>query len=156
MDETNTGKDLYEELIYLAADLRAAVTDYAESVTDEKKIMKFAGVYDKWESGVKYEAGKILRYGVNLWDEIQLWKVIAEHISQSDWTPDIAGSLYYKIGFSDSGMPIWTRPNGAHDAYDLGDRVEHNGKYWESTYDGKNVWEPGVFGWKEIEYERNT
>ena len=38
---------------------------------------------------------------------------------------------------------------GAHDAYDAGDKVAHNGKHWTSNLDG-NVWEPGVYGWTEV------
>ena len=34
--------------------------------------------------------------------------------------------------------------------YSKGDHVTHNGKTWVSDYDN-NVWEPGVFGWTEIE-----
>lgn len=45
--------------------------------------------------------------------------------------------------------PAWVQPTGAGDAYKLGDRVQHAGKNWESTYNN-NVWEPGVFGWVEV------
>ena len=38
---------------------------------------------------------------------------------------------------------------GAHDAYNIGDKVTHNGKTWVSDVDN-NVWEPGVYGWKCI------
>lgn len=42
--------------------------------------------------------------------------------------------------------PTWKRPTGAHDVYNLGDRVMHNGQTWESTVNN-NVWKPGVYGW---------
>lgn len=45
--------------------------------------------------------------------------------------------------------PAWVQPSGAHDAYSSGDKVSHNGKNWQSTTSG-NVWEPGVYGWREI------
>lgn len=45
--------------------------------------------------------------------------------------------------------PAWVQPSGAHDAYNSGDKVSHNGKNWQSTTSG-NVWEPGVYGWEEI------
>lgn len=47
--------------------------------------------------------------------------------------------------------PEWTQPNGAHDAFNTGDRVMFNGKLVESTIDG-NVWSPEVYpqGWKEV------
>ena len=46
---------------------------------------------------------------------------------------------------SDEPEP-WVAPTGAHDAYQTGDRVTHQGQTWESTIDA-NVWEPGVHGW---------
>ena len=45
--------------------------------------------------------------------------------------------------------PEWVQPTGAHDAYNIGDKVTHNGKTWVSDVDN-NVWEPGVYGWKGI------
>ena len=40
----------------------------------------------------------------------------------------------------------WVQPTGAQDAYDVGDRVSHNGMVWECT-SPSNVYEPGVYGW---------
>lgn len=40
----------------------------------------------------------------------------------------------------------WVQPTGAQDAYDVGDRVSHNGMIWECT-SPSNVYEPGVYGW---------
>ena len=37
---------------------------------------------------------------------------------------------------------------GAHDAYEQGAKVSHNGKHWISDV-AANVWEPGVYGWTE-------
>ena len=47
------------------------------------------------------------------------------------------------------GPEEWVQPTGAHDAYALEAVVAHIGKVWESTVEN-NVWEPGVFGWKEV------
>lgn len=49
-------------------------------------------------------------------------------------------------------IPDYVQPTGAHDAYNIGDRVRYQGKIWESTING-NVWAPDVYpaGWKEIE-----
>lgn len=43
----------------------------------------------------------------------------------------------------------WRQPTGAHDAYQLGSHVSHNGKDWESLV-STNVWEPGVSGWRQL------
>ena len=53
------------------------------------------------------------------------------------------------VGFTDSGVPVWTQPLGASDAYMKGDTVSHNDKTWTSDIDN-NVWEPGVYGWTEV------
>lgn len=45
--------------------------------------------------------------------------------------------------------PEWVQPTGAHDAYEQGAKVSHNGKKWTSDVGG-NVWEPGVYGWTEV------
>lgn len=47
--------------------------------------------------------------------------------------------------------PEWVQPLGAHDAYQVGDRVTFEGKIYESTI-AANVWSPAVYpaGWTEI------
>lgn len=105
-------------------------------------------VFPLWSgAGVKYEKGKRVHYnGV-------LYEVVKEHVSQENWKPDITPSEYAKVISSISGeIPEWEQPLPTN-AYKKGDRVKHNGRYYESTYDGTNVWEPGVVGeeyWKDI------
>ena len=45
----------------------------------------------------------------------------------------------------------FVQPTGAHDAYNLGDRVTYSGSIYESIING-NVWSPDVYpdGWTEI------
>lgn len=45
----------------------------------------------------------------------------------------------------------WVQPQGAHDAYNKGDTVLYEGKYYTSLIDG-NVWSPIAYpqGWTEI------
>ena len=64
------------------------------------------------------------------------------------WEPGVSG---WRIlwGSATVGYPPWVQPTGAHDAYNLGDKVSHNGSNWESTV-AANVWEPGVFGWTQL------
>ena len=45
--------------------------------------------------------------------------------------------------------PVWSQPQGAHDAYAKGAKVLHSSKRWTSDVDN-NVWEPGVYGWTEV------
>ena len=47
----------------------------------------------------------------------------------------------------------WHPWDGISDKYQHGAVVRHNGKLWESTFHGQNVWEPGAVGtesmWRE-------
>ncbi len=45
--------------------------------------------------------------------------------------------------------PAWIQPTGAHDAYNIGDKVTFEGKRYTSTING-NVWSPVAYpqGWE--------
>lgn len=116
---------------------------------DDETAMEIADLYEPWEVGKAYTEGTIVKYGVNADNETQLYTVIQAHTSQASWTPDTAVSLFKAVGFTDSGVPVWTQPLGASDAYMKGDTVSHNDKTWTSDIDN-NVWEPGVYGWTEV------
>ena len=119
---------------------------------DDEKAMEIADLYESWEVGKSYAVGKTLKYGVNADGETQLYSVLQAHTSQEDWKPDATPSLYKKIGFTESGVSIWTQPLGSTDAYMKGDVVSYNDKLWESDVDN-NVWQPGVYGWVEVTEE---
>lgn len=93
-----------------------------------------------WDISVDYTTGDRVRYGE------KIYKCLQSHKSQSDWTPDVAVSLWVEI--STEEWPEWKQPVGAQDAYNAGDKVSHNEKHWISQVNG-NVWEPGVYGWNE-------
>ena len=116
---------------------------------DDETAMEIPDLYEAWDVGKAYEIGKIVKYGVNVDGETQLYSVLQAHTSQASWTPDVTPSLYKAIGFTDSGVPIWTQPLGATDAYAKGDVVSHKEKIWASDIDA-NVYEPGVYGWSEV------
>lgn len=120
----------------------------AANLTD-MQAMEVADLYPEWQTSTKYAVDTILKYGKNADNETQLYKVIQEHVSQDDWRPDITASLYKAIGFDTDKTPIWTQPLGAHDAYQKGDIVSHNGNKWQSDINN-NVWEPSVYGWTMI------
>lgn len=77
-----------------------------------------------------------------------LYKCLQAHTAQSDWTPDKAVSLWVRVDDPAIEFPEWRQPTGAHDAYNKGDKVSHNGKHWVSDVDG-NVWEPPTM-WSEV------
>ena len=90
-----------------------------------------------------YAVGNIRQYNG------ELFRCVQAHTSQADWTPDATASLWKKVGDPTEEWPAWSQPIGAHDAYNSGDKVSHNGKHWTSNVDA-NVWEPGVYGWTEV------
>jgi len=115
---------------------------------DDSVAMEIADLYEPWEEEKHYDVGKIIKYGVNANGETQLYSVLQAHTSKFDWLPDVTPALYKAIGFTPSGIPIWTQPLGTSDAYMKGDVVMFNDALWESDIDN-NVWQPGVYGWTQ-------
>ena len=125
-----------------ARQLRKLLENQTAAMTDEQ-ILNYPDFVEKWRSGQKYEVGKRLEYNGTI------YKVLTEHTSQADWTPDAAPSLFTKVLIPDTGtIPEWEQPDSTN-GYSKGDKVTHNNKSWESEVDN-NVWEPGVYGWKEL------
>ena len=114
---------------------------------DEVTATEHLEVFAPWEPDVDYTVGNMRVYGT---DETKLYKCIQAHRSQSDWTPDKTPALWSVAGDPADEWPAWSQPIGAQDAYMVGDQVSHNDKRWISNVDN-NVWEPGVYGWREAD-----
>lgn len=120
----------------------------AETFTDEQAL-KVPTLYKNWNGeGVKYVSGKRVRF------EGVLYKVLQDHTSQADWTPDIAPSLFAKVLIEDPNAIVeWVQPDSTN-GYSIGHKVLRNGVAYESLVDD-NVWEPGAIGsenlWKAVE-----
>lgn len=119
-----------------------ALVTLRNSAADEQAL-KASALYPKWKVGTDYQKDERVLY-----NDI-LYKVLTDHTSQADWTPDAAPSLFAKVLIPDKNViPEWEQPDSTN-PYSKGNKVTHNGKTWRSTIDG-NVWEPGVYGWEEI------
>lgn len=119
-----------------------ALVTLRNSAADEQAL-KASALYPKWKVGTDYQKDKRVLYN-NI-----LYKVLTDHTSQADWTPDAAPSLFAKVLIPDKNViPEWEQPESTN-PYSKGNKVTHNGKTWQSTIDG-NVWKPGVYGWEEI------
>jgi hypothetical protein len=119
-----------------------ALVTLRNSAADEQAL-KASALYPKWKVGTDYQKDKRVLYN-NI-----LYKVLTDHTSQADWTPDAAPSLFAIVLIPDKNViPEWEQPDSTN-PYSKGNKVTHNGKTWRSTIDG-NVWEPGVYGWEEI------
>ncbi len=123
-----------------ARKLRKFLEKMSINATDEEALDNILA-YPKWEVGHNYEKDERIRY------EDVLYKVLQNHTSQSDWTPDVAVSLFAKVSIEE--YPQWVQPTGSHDAYQKGDKVTHKEKHWVSDIDN-NIWEPSVYGWSEV------
>lgn len=112
---------------------------------NDANIQKVSTLFNKYQVGIYYQIGDIFTYG----DNNACYKVLQSHKSQADWQPDKTPALYKLIGSNDDGYLEWKQPLGAHDAYEIGDIVEYNGKLYRSLING-NVWSPDVYaaGWE--------
>lgn len=127
---------------------RAFIEQMAKNATDEEALDN-TEAFPKWKVGVEYKEEDVQKARVRYNDK--LYKVMQPHITQADWTPDIAVSLYVEVSIEE--WAEWKQPTGAHDAYSFGDKVSHLGKHWISVYQGANVWEPSESVptlWKEV------
>lgn len=131
-----------------ASVIATASSIVAETFTDEQAL-RVPTLYEEWNGeGVVYKTGKRVRFnGV-------LYKVLSDHTSQADWTPETAPSLYAKVLVEDPNAIVeWEQPDSTN-GYSIGNKVTHNGVIYESIVDN-NVWEPGTTGtetlWKVVE-----
>ncbi len=116
--------------------------DLATSYLDDEQAESVTELFHLWESGIEYDVNDRRQY-----DGI-LYRCVQAHTSQDGWEPPSVPALWVRTSVDE--WPEWIQPAGAHDAYNTGDKVSHNGKHWISTAD-VNVWEPGIYGWDEEE-----
>ena len=130
-------------IVERARELRKQIEEGA-AVMDDEKALNFVELFPAWNGdSAAYTAGVRVRYNGTL------YKVLQDHASQEDWTPEAAPSLFAKVLIPDATtIPAWEQPDSTN-PYSTGDKVTHNGKTWVSDVDGK-VWEPGVYGWTEV------
>ena len=115
----------------------------ADELTEEE-TKAIAGLFEPWKTGEDVEIGMLRTY------KGELYKCVQGHTTQSDRTPDITPALWV-IKSAPGVIPEWVQPDGAHDAYNIGDKVTYNGHIWESSIDA-NVWSPSAYpaGWTDL------
>ena len=138
-----TAKHLQEmQQIKRAIQLTAAALPHAQA-------REVAMVYEAYQTGKAYAAGDYFTDGADANGDPILYSVVQDHTSAAEWPPASTPSLYTPITLTESGRPIWAPPTGAHDAYNKGDVVSHEGRLWKSKRDG-NTSEPGTDEWWEL------
>lgn len=130
-------------------EIQQADVQTAISYLSDEQALTVKDLYADWdENGIRYITRNRVQYNG------KLYKCLQGHISQADWTPATAPSLWAEIlpGQEGTEPGEWQQPESTN-PYKKGDKVIHNGKTWESLIDG-NVWEPGAQGsetlWKEV------
>ena len=121
---------------------KAQSIELATSYLDDEQAEAVTELFPQWESGVAYAVSERRQY------DGLLYRCVQAHTSQVGWEPPAVPALWTRT--STEEWPEWIQPTGAHDAYDKGAKVSHNGKHWINDIDA-NVYEPGVYGWTEAE-----
>ena len=118
--------------------LRALIEQLAVTLDDETALTGVE-LFPAWVVGKAYAANDRAQYNGTL------YKCVQAHTSQSDWMPSATPALWKTVSLDE--YPEWVQPAGAHDAYNIGDKVTYNGQHYVCTSNA-NVYAPDVYGWQ--------
>ena len=123
-----------------AKQLRQLIEQLAVTLDDE---IALTGVelFPAWVVGKAYAVNDRAQYNGTL------YKCVQAHTSQADWMPSATPALWVVVSVDE--YPEWVQPTGAHDAYNIGDKVTYNGQHYVCTSNA-NVYAPDVYGWDLI------
>ena len=121
-----------------AKQLRQLIEQLAVTLDDETALTGVE-LFPTWVVGKAYAVNDRAQYNGTL------YKCIQAHTSQSDWMPSATPALWKTVSVDE--YPEWVQPTGAHDAYNIGDKVAYNGQHYVCTSDA-NVYAPDVYGWQ--------
>ncbi|MDL2214343.1 hypothetical protein LJB76_02130 [Clostridia bacterium OttesenSCG-928-O13] len=117
-----------------------------EQMLDDVTIAEHPTMFPVWNERWTGKAGTILQ------DDGRLYRSIHDVGPGQNTKPSTTPAMWTLIGDPTEEWPEWIQPLGAHDAYPNGAKVSHphGERRWVSEADN-NIWEPGVYGWKEEE-----
>ena len=121
-----------------AKQLRQLIEQLAVTLDDETALTGVE-LFPAWAIGKAYAVNDRAQYNGTL------YKCIQAHTSQSDWMPSATPALWKTVSVDE--YPEWVQPTGAHDAYNIGDKVTYNGQHYVCISNG-NVYAPDVYGWQ--------
>ena len=121
-----------------AKQLRQLIEQLAVTLDDETALTGVE-LFPTWVVGKAYAVNDRAQYNGTL------YKCIQAHTSQSDWMPSATPALWKTVSLDE--YPEWVQPTGAHDAYNIGDKVTYNGQHYVCTSNA-NVYAPDVYGWQ--------
>ena len=123
-----------------AKQLRQLIEQLAVTLDDETALTGVQ-LFPTWVVGKAYAVNDRVQYNGTL------YKCIQAHTSQDDWMPSATPALWKTVSVDE--YPEWVQPSGAHDAYNIGDKVTYNGQHYVCTSNA-NVYAPDVYGWDLI------
>ena len=126
----------HNRTIYTPEQTPALFSFYRDNTTDLE-----------WMEGEKVEVGWTRMY------EGKKYECLQAHQTLSTWTLDVTPALWKEIVVV-VDIPVWVQPTGAHDAYNIGDKVHFptiNDPVYESLINA-NVWSPVTYaaGWRLV------
>ena len=122
-----------------AKQLRQLIEQLAVTLDDETALTGVE-LFPAWVVGKAYAVNDRAQYNGTL------YKCIQAHTSQTDWMPSATPALWKTVSLDE--YPEWVQPTGAHDAYNIGDKVTYNGQHYVCTSNA-NVYAPDVYGWEK-------
>lgn len=104
-------------------------------------------LFPEWQPWIAVNVGEVFMIP----EDKNLWKVVQAHTTQPDWLPSLTPALWAKYYTPEMGYQEWVQPTGAHDAYNIGDKVTFESHLWESKINA-NVWSPTAYpaGWRDL------
>lgn len=143
LEAMNESLDQKQNLVKHLAEIQ--IVEQAQALGDEDALDNQA-LYPMWNDDFYYTVGFKCQ-DFNTDNELVLYRSEQAHASQAGWEPKNVPALFTRVAYPDEVLE-WVQPLGAQDAYHTGDKVKHDGFFWNCEVDN-NVWEPGVYGWEK-------
>ncbi|MGI6634170.1 MAG: hypothetical protein ACOX7B_03240 [Christensenellales bacterium] len=142
------------EQLLTAKELGEAVRMIVQALTEagilkEHHLLQVPRLLRSWNYYVKHDipvpARAFIRDGVNEVGDPIVFQAVMETKPTKQHRPDFIKTSFTKIGFGETGKPMWVRPAWYLDAYQPGEVVEHKGQVYTNT-EKDNMREPGTEG----------
>ena len=126
------------------AQAKKASIDTAGAMLTDEQAIEVIDLYDEWAVNKQVYAGNRIQF------EGKLYKVLQDHITQADWTPDVTPALYVEVGYGYREIKENMMATEAFAKGEIGWWKEKD-NLCESLFDG-NVYTPDSYpnGWQKV------
>ena len=101
--------------------LKKLLEDKLEVLQDEEAV-EYRTMYKPFKIGILLETDEKI---YNPADD-KLYRVLVGHTTALEWLPENTPTLFVEV-FPPGVIPDWKQPTGAHDSYQVGNKVKHGG-----------------------------